>query len=177
MYYSGFLPKDDHDAMLMNNKKIREICSALECEMEHAKYLRPDQNPDFDSLIRRIKEFIKEHRKSEESLPAKTYDFMFGSIKHWNFSLADKIWAMYQRYENALLQKTISALRHMLRREDIDIFVKYRNNLTHGSAMIIGQDVAEIAFILINMISCCILERIGFSLDEIARIVEMGFIS
>ena len=89
---TGIIPKDDEDAVLMTVNKIRNICSALEIEI-NATGVKSVKNAELESLINDIKDVIKAHRKQsdeEHKLPDKTYDNIFSSISHWSNPAADR---------------------------------------------------------------------------------------
>ena len=51
--------------------------------------------------------------------------------------------------------------------EDINQFVKYRNNITHGSFRVMESSIAKTAYILSGLVYCAFLSRIGVSREKI----------
>ena len=101
-YDIGFIPLDDKEVYQITNQKVRMICSALECELFFIDDISYSDQENLSALVNEIKEKIKEHRKSSNKLSPKTYDMIFGSIKNWSMSASDKIWTIFQRYEDVL---------------------------------------------------------------------------
>ena len=62
-------------------------------------------------------------------------------------------------------------------REEIDELVKYRNTITHGSFMPLDNKLAETTFVLIKLVYCCILKRIGLTDKVIKKLLKRNLIS
>ncbi len=156
----GFIPDDDKTAAYITSVKIREICSALESEMELSK-IQVQQEKAFDSLVEKLKDIVKEDRDGAHSLSdLKSYDYILGSLRHLSGALADRIEKCFSEYQ-PLIGEYIS-------REDIDKLVQYRNTITHGNFMPLDNKLAETAFVLIKLVYCCILKRIGLT-DKVIK--------
>ena len=54
--------------------------------------------------------------------------------------------------------------------EDIRFFVKYRNDITHGSYRVMDQKIALTAYLLQGLVYCCLLTRIGISRDKVTSL-------
>ena len=156
----GFIPENDKTATLITSIKIREICSALESEMELSK-IQVQQETAFDNLVEKLKDIVKEDRDGIHSLTdPKSYDYILGTLRHLSGALADRIEKCFSEYQ-PLIGEYIS-------REDIDKLVQYRNTITHGNFMPLDNKLAETAFTLIKLVYCCILKRIGLT-DKVIR--------
>ena len=165
----GFIPEDDKTVTFITSIKIREICSALESEMELSQ-IRVQQNKAFDELIKKLKDIVKKDRDEVHSLTdPKAYDFILGSLRHLSGALADKIENCFADYQ-PLMGEYIS-------RKQIDRFVKYRNTITHGSFMPLDNELAETAFVLMELVYCCILKRIGMADNVIKELFKWHLIS
>lgn len=57
----GFIPEDDETVNYITSMKIREICSALESEMELSK-IQVQQEETFDQLVSKLKSIVIEDR-------------------------------------------------------------------------------------------------------------------
>ena len=165
-YDIGFIPLDDKEVYQISNQKVRMICSALECELFFIDDISYSDQENLSALVNEIKEKIKEHRESSNKLSPKTYDMIFGSIKNWSMSASDKIWTIFQRYEE-VLSFLLKGSDVIISEREITAFIKYRNNITHGSHRVINKSIANTAYILSGLIYCCLLTRIGMSKDEI----------
>lgn len=62
-------------------------------------------------------------------------------------------------------------------RKQIDELVKYRNTITHGSFMPLDNKIAETAFVLMELVYCCILKRIGLTDKVIKDLFKRHLIS
>lgn len=180
------IPKDDRDAHTMDIDKIRHICSALEMELD-LQGVRLEKSPEIDGLIKEVKKLVKEYRKGQNKLldgqesqeknnmRKKMYDNIFGSIAHWDQPLANRVCKAWDQY--------ISELEPFLKRYDIPItheniegFVKARNNITHNGSTGVSDEVANTAFALMGLIYCCALTRLGMDSKAIADIMTRGII-
>lgn len=165
----GFIPEDDKTSTLITSIKIREICSALESEMELSK-IQVKQEEAFDKLVGELKKTVIEDRDGIHSLTdPKAYDYVLGTLRHLSGALSDRIEKCFFEYQ-PLMGEYIS-------REQIDEFVNYRNTITHGSFMPLNDELAETAFILIQLVYCCVLKRIGLSDNTIKELLQQHLIS
>lgn len=180
------IPKDDRDAHTMDIDKIRHICSALEMELD-LQGVRLKKSPEIDGLIKEVKKLVKEYRKEQNKLldgqesqeknnmRKKMYDNIFGSIAHWDQPLANRVCKAWDQH--------ISELEPFLKRYDIPItheniegFVKARNNITHNGSTGVSDEVANTAFALMGLIYCCALTRLGMDSKAITDIMTRGII-
>lgn len=169
-YELSFIPKTDKDALWMSDDRIRLICSALECELAHITDLNEAENGNLKGLIRLVKKVVKYHERTANRLSRKTYDVVYSSISHWSMSASDRICALYHRYERemaSIAERTHCSQATLIDDKEIAEFVKYRNNITHGSFRVINHEIATTAFWLQGLVYCSILTRIGMSSDEI----------
>lgn len=174
-YEIDFLPESDKDIGWMNDDKIRLICSSLECELEFVQNLNSSKNEELQDLIKQVKELVKNHRKNPHKLADKTYDLIFSNIKHWSMSASDRFCELYHYYADemlALAENTYNPSEAKISDEDIQEFVKYRNNITHGSHRMMTTKIATTAFMLQGLVYCCILSRIGVDKAEIYKLCK-----
>ncbi len=165
----GFLPEDDKTVTYITGMKIREICSALESEMELAN-IQVQQEEAFDALVNRLKAVVTESRDGDHPLPdPKVYDYLFGTLRHLSGALSD-------RMEKCFLDCQ-PLLGEALSRRQIDELVKYRNTITHGSFMPLDPNLAETAYVLIKLVYCCVLKRIGMTDSTIRELFRWRLIS
>ena len=165
----GFIPENDKDVHFVTSMKIREVCSALESEMELAD-ITVEQEEEFESLVKGLKRIVKEHRNGEKSLTdAKAYDYILGTLRHLKGALADRI-------EECFMQHQLE-IGGTLSREQIDMIVGYRNTITHGNYMPLNEELADITYILIKLVYCCILKRIGMASEKITDMMQRRVIS
>ena len=165
----GFIPENDENANYVTSIKIREVCSALESEMELSK-IQVQQEESFDKLVTELKEKVIKDRDGIHSLTdPKAYDYILGTLKNLSGALADRIEKCY--IENQpLMDEYIS-------REEIDELVKYRNTITHGDFMPLDNKLAETTFILIKLVYCCVLKRIGLEDKVIKELFQWKLVS
>ncbi len=165
----GFIPEDDKTSTLITGIKIREICSALESEMELSK-IQVKQEDAFDKLVAELKKIVIKDRDGIHSLTdPKSYDYILGTLRHLSGALSDRIEKCFVEYQ-PLIGEVIS-------REQIDELVNYRNTITHGSFMPLNDELAETAFILIKLVYCCVLKRIGLADNAVRELLNQHLIS
>ena len=155
----------------MNRAKVRCIASALECEYN----LSPIDNVEtheLDELIIEVRNKVKEFRKCHNELSEKTYNLVFGSIKNWSFSFSDRIQQLVDYCNNF---RVIAQAEH-LDEKSISAFVKYRNDITHGRAIQMSQEVAQTSFELAALVCCCFYKRIGVSDETINQLINENYL-
>ena len=158
----GFIPESDKSANYITSTKIREVCSALESEMELSK-IRVQQEEAFNELVTKLKKTVIEDRDGVHSLTdPKAYDYILGTLKHLSGALSDRIEKCFLEFQ-PLMGEWIS-------RKQIDELVKYRNTITHGNFMRLDNQLAETTFVLIKLVYCCILKRIGLTDNVIKKL-------
>lgn len=173
-YDFNFIPENDLDANYYNSDKIRNIASALECEMEFIKWPK-NQNDDLKCLKKSVKDIVKKHEAENTSLEERTYTAIYNSISHWSMSEIERIWHMFLQYEEAmcvLLDCTPTQSKSY-----VEKFVKHRNGTTHGRHHVLDYEIVDIAYALSGLVYCFFLNRVGFPKDEIAELFRRGFLS
>ena len=60
-----------------------------------------------------------------------------------------------------------------LKREHIEEFTKFRNDVTHGSYRVLTISIAETAYVMSGLVYCCMLKRIGFDMEQIIEFCRM----
>ena len=163
-------PKDEIDAKTMDVGKIRNICSALEMELDLGG-VRLETNPQIKKLIDSVKKVIKEHREGENKLSDKTYDNIGGNISHWNQPLVERACRAWEQHE-AILLPLINKYDIEITQEKIYKFVKARNDITHNGFTGLNEEVANTAFALMGLIYCCTLTRLKMKPEEIRYIMD-----
>lgn len=161
----GFIPDDDNDRNHMNDKKIKAICSALECELSFAKDIDMQKNDVINKLIDEVKNFVKTFRKENPGLSNDTYSLISSSIGNWSQPLSEKLCLLYHKYEQEI--NSLNETDFIISDVEIKAFVKYRNHITHGRNRTPDMAIGVTAFYLCGLIYCSILERIGISRDKI----------
>ena len=164
-YEIGFLPSSDKEVYMIDNTKVRMICSALECELSFINDLAPSEETNLQGLIKNIKHTVKVHRKGSHKLSAKTYDLIFSSVSNWSRSASDQFCELYHRFEEDML--ILNPSEDFISDDDIGQFVKYRNSITHGSFRVMDASIATTAYTLSGLVYCAFLNRIGISQEQI----------
>ena len=169
-YSLGFYPENDDNLTLMDNQKIRAICSALECEWALADIAKPEVNGLLQNLIDYTRDSVKTFRKNNPGLSNDTYNLVFSSIGNWSSTLAEKICTLYSLFENDLLKLNEWNIYVHIDGALIGDFVKYRNHITHGRHRVLDQRIAVTAHILSGLVYCCLLKRVGVSSEKISEL-------
>lgn len=163
-------PKDDRDANLITIDKIRNICSALEMELDFCGISKCNDTK-IQNLKNSVKELIKNHRKGTDKLTEKEYSYIFNSISHWGQPLSERAYCAWCLHEGHL-KKMIEMYDLSITKEKIEAFVKTRNKITHDGFTGIDENVADTAFAIIGLIYCCTLTRLKMKSDEIDSIIK-----
>lgn len=171
----GFLPADDSDIDNINDTKIRAICSALECELNFVTDINADENCELEELVNLTRDTVKKFRLNHNALSDDTYNLIFSNIKIWSFTLAEKLCALYHKFEQEMLVMNSSQI--FITDELIREFVKYRNDITHGKHRTLSTGIAVTAFLMCGLVYCCVLERIGISRDDILTLCRSNLLS
>ena len=168
------IPQDDSDAKTINIGKIRNICSALEMEID-LEGVRLPANDEMKKLTDSVKAIVKEHRKGNNPLSDRTYDYIFSNVSYWSQPLAERAWEGWKQHEDEmrpfLRRYSISIIQ-----ENIQAFVKARNNITHNGFMGISDEVCTTAFALMGLVYCCALTRLGMKPEEIKGVMNRRLI-
>ena len=162
-------PQDDADARMVNVEKIRNICSALEMELD-LEGVRLSANDEMKKLTNLVKEIVKEHRKGNSPLSDKMYDYIFSNISYWSQPLAERAWEAWSQHEDEM-KPFLRRYGISIERDNIQTFVKARNNITHNGFMGIRDDVSTTAFVLMGLVYCCALKRMGMEPIEIKNVM------
>lgn len=177
-YEIDFLPDSDKELGIINNTKIRLICSALECEASFIRDLLTNEDEglneiiELDKLKKKIKDEVNSYKKSENKLSQKTYDLILSNISNWSMSASDKICNLYDMYEEEMIKLNHSTID--VNSKKILDFIKYRNNITHGTYRIIDEKIAVTAYLLQGLVYCCLLTRIGVDRNTIFKLCAEG---
>lgn len=170
----SIIPQNDKKSLLCTNDLIRSVCSSLELEISLTDLpLVNDEKQKIDNLVSQIKSLIKEHRQTNEKLNDDTYSLINGSMKNWNATLANRIEALYKPYES--IMNKIFDLYMGCDNFSIKAFVKYRNNISHGTALFPDKTVGYTTMVLRTVVYCSFLSRIGLSLKAIEEKMINGF--
>ena len=167
-YSFGFFPDNDDDANIVNNQIVRSVCSALECELGFVKDITNDESKKIKELRKKLQPIIDEHKASEDKLKEKTYSLIESSMSHWSMAASDQIKELYHRYDEEMKLIADKALM-VIEDDDIDRFVKYRNDITHGSYRVLDHKIAFTTHILACLVYCCVLNRIGIPRESIRQ--------
>ncbi|MDR1689503.1 MAG: hypothetical protein LBS21_12965 [Clostridiales bacterium] len=173
----SFLSRNNYEFDVGKNN-IRDICSSLEVEYKYKKEDFPNSN--VVSLVGKLKQVVKEYRKENPNLLNNdTYSYINSSLEFISLPAKEKLWRIYEKYSaiiNEIYKFFGSSQGKDFSKEqtikDIGWMVKVRNNITHS----VGYMEAEIPNYIYNRliiaVYCSILERSGYSILEIADIME-----
>lgn len=165
-YSLGFYPDNDESATIVNNQTVRAVCSALECELGFVKGISNDEAKKIKELRKKLQPIIDEHKVSADRLKEKTYSLIESSMSHWSMAASDQIKELYHRYDDEMKLISDKALM-VIEDDDIDRFVKYRNDITHGSYRVLDHKIAFTTHVLACLVYCCVLTRIGVPRENI----------
>ena len=171
----SIIPKDDDDAILMTTDKIRNICSALEAEI-NATGVKCVKNTELENLVEKVKALINTHKNQSDEdlrLPEKTYNNIFNSISYWSDTAADRFIIAWHKNEDLNLTYGWNIV---VNEKDIEEFVKARNKITHSGQREITEQIAYTGIALSALVYSLTLQRIGFSRESVRDIMERRLI-
>ncbi len=174
-----FLPKDDSDFGVLTKDRLKNICTALEVEMDLAK-ISASKDEELNELIGRVKELIKESRESNKThIEEKAYDNMFNSIGHWGDSVADRAIIAWKKHADE-----IAPLKDYINIDwneeniynEITRFIGTRNKITHEGFNELDENLAVTAVLLSGLIYCMAMRRFEIEKNKIHDLIAKGLI-
>lgn len=166
-YSLGFYPEDDKHDTIITNEIVRSVCSALECEVGFVKGIKNEEEVKIKALKKKIQPIIDEHKTGLDRLKDKTYSLIESSMSHWSTAAADQFKILYHMYEDEM---TVANKSHItISDAEIDAFVKYRNDITHGSYRVLDSAIAYTTYLMACLVYCCVLTRIGVPRESIKQ--------
>lgn len=171
-YSLGFIPETDSSVNIVSNDTIKAICSGLECEISFSDIEDNQEAQEIKAFADKIKELVQEHKHGECPLSPKSYDKIYGNIRHWGMATADSVSELYRKHEKAM-QTICGKVRMFVEDRDINEFIKYRNDVTHGSYRVNNIRIANTAYVLSCLVYCCLLARIGIDESKIEELCRM----
>lgn len=170
----SIIPQNDKRPLHVTNDLIRSVCSSLELEISFTDLPSVDEEKQkIDNLVFKIKSMIKDHRKTDERLSEDTYSLINGSMKNWSVTLANKIEALYQKFKPIIQIVCNNYLNDEL--ISIKEFVKYRNSISHGTALSPSRIIVHTTIALRILVFCSFFDRLGLSNDKINDIMLNGY--
>lgn len=178
----SFLKRTNWDTSI-NRNKIRDICTALELEFEYRKIKYSNDNVEI--LVKQLKDTVRVYRKEHiDAIEKTTYDYIFSSLSFISQPAREKFKSIYTDYKDIInpefeRMSSFSRYKFDLSDEqtytDIAWIVKTRNNITHSSG-ITDQEIPNAIYARLTIvIFCSVLERAGYSKEEISIAVKSYF--
>jgi hypothetical protein len=175
----SFLPRTNIDNSVDRNK-IRDLCTALEVEFDYRKENIADHAVAV--LVDKLKATVKDFKKENPDVLDETkYDYIYGSLGHISSPAKEKLWLVYSKYATIIDEEIKWAMvtpvncTELQTQKDISWLVKLRNNITHS----VGFTESEIPNIIYARLKiavyCSVLERSGYSLQEISEVMKKYF--
>lgn len=166
-YSLGFYPEDDQRDTIVTNEIVRAVCSALECEVGFIKEIKNEEENKIKALKKKIQPIIEEHKAGADKLKDKTYSLIESSMSHWSIAAADQFKILYHMYEEEMIIANKSHIT--IGDAEIEAFVKYRNDITHGSYRVLDATIAYTTYLMECLVYCCVLTRVGVPRDAIKQ--------
>lgn len=177
-----FLPQSNTD-FGVDSHKIRDLCTAFELEYD----LRKEESnySETAELVSALKDAVKKYKAEHPfTLSDDIYNSAFKSLKFIGLPVREKIWQIYSQYKD-VIDAEFKWMCHIYgdqfdfseskTKEDIHWFVKLRNKITHSS-LSTEQDIPNAIYLrLATALYCSVLERAGYTYDEISAIIRKFF--
>lgn len=157
-YLLDFIPNEDADVGSFSDDIFKSICSSLECEISFSKIPDSEEAIHVKELAKGVKDYINEYYSNHPPFSEKTKSKISSNIKYWGMATADQVTYLYNQYKDIL--KTIYP-HIVLSENDISDFIKYRNDITHGSHRTGNAQISKTGYILEALVYCRILSRAG----------------
>lgn len=88
-------------------------------------------------------------------------------MNHWSMAASDQIKILFHTYDEEMTIANQS--NTVIGDEEIDAFVKYRNDITHGSYRVMDATIAYTTYLLACLVYCCVLARIDVPRENIKQ--------
>ncbi|MBO4693609.1 MAG: hypothetical protein J5659_04375 [Clostridia bacterium] len=171
IYSFGFVSETDEDSSLISNRKVQDICTSLESELQNKKEKLPPEYTELISLVKKDIKIIEE----KYQLDNEHFSQIKGSMSNWGDSLSDRVIKLYSEHITEILKLPMPGFN--IDETAINQFVKYRNDITHGKHRVMTQDIANTAYAMGALSYCAFLSRIGLDSDKIAYLCERKIMS
>jgi len=133
-------------------------------------------------LVDKLKVVVREFKKENPSvLDDSTYDYIHGSLGLISSPAKEKIWRVYSRYASIIDEEIKWATMLPINctesqtRKDIGWLVKVRNAITH-SVVFTDLEIPNAIYARFKMaVYCSVLERSGYTLQEVSNIIKKYF--
>ena len=166
----GFLPENEKDLYYITNSKLREICSAIENELDYISDIKVEENKQIEELKSLVKDTIKTYKAGHPDFPDGALSLVNNSVSTWSLSLRERLNALCEKYKVEISHMNDSEV--VIDEAAVQAFVKHRNTVTHGNTKILTAVVAETAFVLSGVVYCCVLDRIGVPRSKIEELAK-----
>lgn len=157
-YLLDFIPKEDAELGRFSNDIFKSICSSLECEISFSDIPDSEESKGIKKVGDAVRKFIRKYCKENQPLSQKSRAKISSDIQHWGMATAEQICYLYDHYKDSI--KCIPP-HTVLSEDDIDAFIKYRNDITHGSYRIGNRKTSTTGYALEALVYCRILSRAG----------------
>lgn len=193
--FLGFLPRSNTDYTIDRNK-IRDLCTAYEVEYDCLyKYVSGNSknpfnsnllNPSICTLVKQLQMHVKQFRKDHpDEIDDNENSYIQSSLSVISWPLKKKITCIYNRYKHIINSHAadlqVYTVEHRINvsekatESDIGWIVRTRNSVTHS----IGYTDNIIPNMIYNRLTivlfCSLLERTGYSIEEISQIINSYF--
>ena len=177
----SFLPRTNIDSNVDRNK-VRDLCTALEVEYVYEK--EEFDNSVVASIICKLNEVVKDFKKENPGVLDDTnYSYIHSSIDLISRPAREKLWCIYSRYSEIIKEEFKLAafwgpcidFSETQTKKDIGWMVKTRNAITHTAGFADAEIPNAIYARLRIAVYCSVLERSGYSLQEIPSIMRKYF--
>lgn len=165
----SILPENDQNVFAFDIQRIKNICSALEMELQMSG-VAIEIDSELKELINDVKMVVKEYRHHTVNISDKTFNYIFGNISFWQNPLAERVWNGWKQHEKKI-SPFLKRYYLEISESDINKFVKTRNNATHNGLMSFEDSVGTTSFALLSLIYSCTLTRLGMDEETIMEIM------
>lgn len=176
--FLGFLPRNNSD-YYVDSYKIRDLCTSIEAEDRLGRYSNSDEI--VAPIIEKLKECVATYKiENPGHLDEGTYSYISTTLQWISLPAKKKAICLYARYESIINDSFLGHLATSTginkdqgqTESDIGWLIKSRNSITHTAKMK-NTEIPNAIFARMRVaVYCSILERAGYTLVEISKIIE-----
>lgn len=181
-FLKEFLPKNTYDSNHIDINQFLQVTSTFESEFDRTyPNYKSKKNTNYKRIKDKVLEYLENCKVDENKYVRKYITDFYDTINNMEGTLPEQICYVLKEFA-----KPIEKIKQRLfvhyeitnvnNNELAQKFSQKRNSLIHGNELKEFTDIEIVSYILIErIVYCLLLKRVGFSSDEIVRIIEIIF--
>lgn len=173
-----YLPKNNEDINSVDYNVVKNVCTSLEFEYDKSD-INKIKIKQLNPLIKSVKQIVEDFKiQNNEWFDERLNNYIIGNINHWQMPATKQFLLLYENNKDQLLDLCFgNGFRKDIEvsEDSIGVFVKLRNDITHGDKPPITQDDANFCYIMMALIYCSLLTRADLDKKDIKAIIDKMF--